>query len=104
MTAPSIAAAAGLWQDRSNQDRGTKVRDLITTWYEAMLRPGRVLVSGPSGYWHTADPDEISHYDRSLTSRIREIAIRNRRLRCAAKTAGLIHHGRGRWSCPDTAI
>jgi hypothetical protein len=98
LTAPRIAEETGLWPHTTPADRGTKVRELIAVWYEAMLVPGMVLVSDSCGYWHTADPEEISHYDRSLLSRIREIARRDRRLRMAARTAGLTYHGHGHWS------
>jgi len=98
MTAPQIASEAGLWPHLKPADRGKNVRDAITLWYEALLMPGRVLVSDSCGYWHTDDPEEIAHYHRSLLSRIREIALRTRRIRLAAMTAGFIHHGRGNWS------
>lgn len=98
ITAPRIAEAAGLWPDQSQAARGVKVRELIATWYESMLVPGCVLVSSERGYWHTDDPEALAHYDRSLQSRIREIALRLRRVRLAARTAGYTHHGKGRWT------
>lgn len=98
ITAPSIADAAGLWPTLRPADRGTRVREIITTWYEAILIPGHVLVSDSSGYYHSSDPDDVAHYHCSLLSRIREIALRTRRVRLAAQTAGLRYHGRGHWS------
>ena len=98
ITAPEIARVAGLWPNLSDADRGTKVRALISVWYESMLQPRLVLVSNSDGFFHTADPADLSHYDRSLLSRIREIALRDRRVRMAARTAGFVHHGHGQWS------
>lgn len=98
ITAPQIAQDAGLWPDLRDADRGTKVRELIATWYETMLQPGLVLVSTSSGFFHTSDPDDLTHYDRSLLSRIRKIALRDRRVRMAARTAGFVHHGKGNWA------
>ena len=98
LTAPRIAAEAGLWPDLRDADRGTKVRELITLWYETLLTPGRVLVSDSCGYWHTHDAEEISHYCQQLRSRGREIFVRERRIRMAAKTAGFVHHGGGNFS------
>lgn len=99
ITAPAIAAAAGLWPDLRDADRGTRVRELITTWYEAMQMPGRVLVSGSCGYWHSDDAAEITHYHQSLISRICDIATRARRVRLVAQATGrYTYHGRGHWA------
>lgn len=98
ITAPQIAMAAGLWMDLRDADRGTRVRELISTWYELMLVPGYVLVADSAGFFLTSDPEDLSHYDQSLLSRIREIALRDRRVRLAAKTAGFIYHGHGHWA------
>jgi hypothetical protein len=67
-----------------------------------MLVPGKVLVSNSAGFFQTQDPEDLTHYDRSLLSRIREIALRDHRVRMAARTAGFVHHGHGHWSrCPS---
>lgn len=101
ITAPAIAAQAGLWPDLRDVDRGTRVRDVIRDWYEHLLIPGHILVASGAGYWHTTDPDDLSHQDASLLSRIRGDAHRLRRIRVAARLAGFVHHGRGRWSRPS---
>ena len=64
-----------------------------------MARPGYVLIASSLGFWYTDDPEELAHYDATQRSRIREIAITLKRTRLQARTsAGLTHHGRGRWS------
>lgn len=99
ITAPAIAAAAGLWPDLRDADRGTRVRELITVWYEALQMPGRVLISDSCGYWHSDDAAEISHYHQSLISRIREIGSRARRVRLVAQATGrYVYHGHGHWA------
>lgn len=99
ITAPALADAAGLWPDLRPADRGTRARELMTTWYEALQLSGRVLVSDSCGFWHSDDPAEISRYHRSLLSRIREIATRARRVRLAAQTTGrFAYHGGGHWA------
>lgn len=99
ITAPAIAAAAGIWPDLRDADRGTRARELITVWYEALQLPGSVLISDSCGYWHSDDPAEISRYHQSLISRIREIGSRARRVRLVAQATGRYsYHGRGHWA------
>lgn len=99
ITAPRIAAAAGLWPDHRDADRGTKARQIIRTWYEHMALDRYVLIASSAGFYYTDDPEEMAHYDATQRSRIREIAITLRRTRLQARTsANLIHHGRGRWT------
>lgn len=98
ITAPAIAAAAGLWPDRRPEDRGTMVRELVAAWYPAMLQTGLVLVAASEGYWLTSDPADVSNQCQSLRSRQREIGHRERNIRMAAKCAGMIYHGHGHWA------
>lgn len=104
LTAPAIAEAADLWPDLSRADKGTRAREVITTWYEYMQIPGHVLIALSRGYWHTDDPEAVTHYHASLISRIRGIASRHRRVRLAAQTAGLHYHGKGRWTAPEADL
>lgn len=97
ITAPRIAAAAGLWPDLRDADRGTKVRELIATWYETMLVDGYVLVATSDGYFLSDDPEDIAHYDHSLQGRLRDIGWRLHRVRLAARRAGFVYHGHGDW-------
>ena len=95
MTAPRIAAAAGLWPELRPADRGTKAREIMTVWYEHIQEPGRVLIASTCGYWHSDDPAEITAYLRTLRSRARETFSRHRRARIQAQHAGMRHLGRG---------
>lgn len=98
-TAPAIAAAAGLWTECTPQDRGTKVRQLIRTWYELLAVDGHVLIATSAGFYYTADPEELAHYDQTMQSRIHETALTLRRTRLQARVAaGMQHLGRGRWT------
>lgn len=95
ITAPRIAAAAGLWPDNRPADRGTKAREIMTVWYEHIQEPGRVLIAGTCGYWHSNDPVEVTAYLRTLRSRARETFSRLRRARIQAQFAGMQHIGHG---------
>lgn len=104
ITAPRIAAEAGLWPTLLPADRGTKVRELISTWYATMLQPGLVLVADSAGFWLTNDPEDITHQCQSLRSRGKEIYRRERNIRMAALTAGFTYHGQGNWSGGDSTV
>lgn len=100
MTATQLAAAAGLWPECTPADRGTKARQVMRTWYEHMARPGYVLIALSSGFYYTSDPEDLSRYDATMQSRIRNTAETLRRTRLQARTCipTFTHHGRGRWS------
>jgi len=101
ITAPRIAAAAGLWPDLHDADRGTKVRELIADWLECVTLPGYVPVADSRGYWLTDDPEDMDHQDQSIRSRIRQMAFRLHRQRILARMAGMVYHGHGHWACPQ---
>lgn len=104
MTAPAIAAAAGLWPDLSRTERGTRARQIIRTWYEHFARPGLVLVTSSIGFFYTDDPADMSGFDATTRSRIRETANTLRRTRLQARVvAGMQHRGRGRWEREEPA-
>lgn len=89
ITAPDIAAAAGLWPNNSRAGKGTRAREIITIWYEHLQIPGHVLVAGGAGYYHTSDSDEAARYLATLRSRALNTLGRYRRVRIAAQAAGI---------------
>ena len=98
ITAPMIAAQAGLWPNLRAADRGTKVRELITAWYEALQLDGHVLVATDDGFFHTSDAADLTRQCRSLRSRAAGLFWRLRRIKLRAQSMGFIYHGQGHWS------
>ncbi len=97
ITAPRIAQEAGLWADLRDVDRGTRVRELITTWFEAIQIDGHVLLASDSGYFHSSDPAEVTRYCRTLRGRAMLTMVRYRRVRIQAQSVGMVHRGHGQW-------
>jgi hypothetical protein len=95
ITAPRIAAAAGLWPDLGDANRGTKVRKILELTQDAWPFP----VCGDSdGYYVAATPEELTHYCANLRSRALCILRRFASVRTSGRRAGHTYHGHGRWS------
>ena len=98
VTAPNIAARAGLWPDLRPADRGTRAREVIRTWLEFMAIRGHVLIAGSQGYWHSNDPKEIEKYLRTLHSRAMTTLDRYKRTRIITQAVPHFRHiGHGRF-------
>lgn len=95
ITAPEIAAAAGLWPDMAPANRGTKVRKLLELHQDDWPWP---ICGDSRGYYFASTADDLTHYCASLRSRaicdLRRFATTRRH----ARRAGFIYLGHGRWS------
>jgi len=102
MKAREVAEALDLLPDRNDARRGDYVRRLITPWLDSWPYP---LAADPShGYFQPATADEVTHYDRQQTSRIREQAQRQRSFRLLCRKAGYVFHAAsGSWTSPADA-
>jgi hypothetical protein len=95
ITAPAIAAAAGLWPDVATVNRGTRVRKVLELAQDVWPEP---LCGDSDGYYLAATAEEIAHAYANLTSRGKCIFRRRRSLRRAARAAGWQDLGHGRWA------
>lgn len=95
ITAPQIAAAAGLWPHLSETNRGTKVRKILELAQDSWPAP---ICGDADGYYVAADPAELDHYCANLRSRALCIHRRFASFRRAGRRAGFQYHGHGRWS------
>jgi len=99
ITATSIAIAACLWPDRRSQDRGTRARQIVRTWYEHFALPGYVLIALDAGFFYTADPADVAQYENTTLSRLHLTALTLRRTKLQALTsAHMTRASRGHWS------
>ncbi|MBT4822838.1 MAG: hypothetical protein HN742_10845 [Lentisphaerae bacterium] len=100
ITALEIATAAELWPTCTPGTRARKIRSLI----ELHDNDLPFFVCGDSnGLYVAADADDVNHYFRNLTSRIRGIAAKHRARKRRALCDGFIYHGHGQWSDPESA-
>jgi len=95
ITAPAIAAAAGLWTDIPKDQAGTQVRKILELTQDAWPWP---IVGDSRGYYLAATADELSHYDANLTSRLAGLFRRRRSHRRTASRCGFEHLGHGNFA------
>jgi len=102
ITAPEIAAAAGLWLESRPANAGTRVRKLLEVGQEFWPWP---VCGDADGFYLAARPEELSHAYANYTSRAKCIFKRIRSMRiCALKTGRFVYHGKGRWSGPGREV
>lgn len=95
ITAPAIAAAAGLWPHLSTADRGTRVREVLSQHQDVWPWP---VCGDSTGYYLAATPDELTHACATLRSRGVACLRRFASLRRAARRVGFDYLGHGRWA------
>lgn len=95
ITAPQIAAAAGLWPDMSPANAGTKVRKILEQTQDWWPWP----VCGDSeGFYLAVTAEEMAHYSANLRGRFGSIIKRFVSHRRAGVRVGFTYLGKGRWS------
>lgn len=97
ITAPRIAQSAGLWIDTSPANAGTRVRKIIELTQDFWPWP---ICGDQDGYYLALNAAELSHYATNLRSRAIGIHRRAASLRRAARRAGFVYLGRGRYADP----
>jgi hypothetical protein len=95
-TAAEIAEALGILPAHPRARRGDYVRRLINQ--HKLSAPFLIVADPANGFYRPADADELSHFHRSMRSRIREIALNLRATRLLAVRDGFIRTGSDTWA------
>lgn len=73
---------------------GTNRRVVEQLLEERLEELGFVIVSGTAGLWRPKSAEELNHYQASLQSRLRKLAIRKRSVRRLAEKDGFVRTGK----------
>jgi len=73
---------------------GTSRREVEACLEERLADLGFVIVSGTPGLWRPLTAEEVNHYQASLQSRLRKLAIRKRTVRRLAARSGFVREGK----------
>jgi len=95
-TAAQIAIALDILPDHPQARRGDYVRRLINQ--HKLSAPFLVVADPANGFYRPADAEELTHFHRSMRSRIREIALNLRATRLLAVRDGFIRTGSDTWA------
>ena len=95
ITAPAIAATAGLWPDATPANRGTRVRKVLELSQDQWPWP---VCGDADGYYLAATAEELCHCCASLQSRALCIHRRFASVRNVARRCGFTYLGHGRWA------
>lgn len=101
LTAAQIAHRLGIMPDRPAARRGDYVRRLINR--HKISAPFVILADPSNGFYRPAGPEDLTHFDRAIHSRIREMALNLKATRLQAAREGYQRTGRHTYSAPTTA-
>ena len=83
----------GRWLGYSGSDPGRPIRALISIFHDEF--PFVVIGDAQAGYFVTDDPADMTHYDRTLNSRLRCLAARLSKFRRNCRRQGFQRSGTG---------
>jgi len=98
ITAPAIAAAAGLWTTLSPVNAGTKVRKVLEMCQDLWPFP---ICGDADGYYRAEKAADLTHYCANLRSRALCNFRRFATVRRTGRRDGFVYLGRGRWTDPE---